>query len=426
MTPAREVSARTLADALDSLASFSAAGPGVTRLAYDRAWLDAHRWLRERAAALDLTATPDAAGNLFFHDAAVVPGPSSPPALLVGSHLDSVVGGGRFDGAYGALAGLLIAAELRGSGRIPVVGFVTCEEEGSRFSAHMVGARSLLGSARAAELDEVKDATGTTWREALETARAAGAAAPLAPGERPFAPPFRAALMLELHIEQGPVLEREGLALGIVEQVAGYRRLEARVTGEARHSGTTPQAMRKDALAGSAEMILAAESLARERGEPAVATAGNAVPAPGLFNVVPGECELWLEVRHVDAAGLAALEADLRRRCAEVATRRGLAVAFEEASRQDPTPLSPVLASRAEALARELGLPYRRMASGAAHDAMEFARAGVPALMTFVPSRGGISHAPDEFTAPAALFEGYRFTRELARRLSAAGEGVRA
>jgi len=156
---------------------------------------------------------------------------------------------------------------------------------------------------------------------------------------------------------------------------------------------------------------------------PAVATAGNVSPRPGLFNVVPGACELWLEVRHTDAAILAAMERELQRRCAEIAGRREVKVAFEEASRQDPTPLSPALVAAAEPLARELGLSYRRMASGAAHDAMEFARASVPALMVFVPSRGGVSHSPEEFTAPAPLFAGYRFTRELARRLSASWAG---
>jgi allantoate deiminase len=423
MPTAVEVTERTLAESLETLARFSDGGPGVTRLAYDRHWCDAHRWLRERAAAFGLSARFDSAGNLFFHDPALDSDGPPPPVLMVGSHLDSVVQGGRFDGAYGAVAGLLIAAELRGTGKLPVVGFVTCEEEESRFHAHMMGARSLLGLARSEELAAVTDGGGIAWGAALEAARAAGCAAPLGPGALPFAPPFRPALMLEPHIEQGPLLEREGDALGIVDHIAGYRRLRARLTGEARHSGTTPQRMRHDALAAAAEIVLAAEALALERGEPAVATAGNVSPRPGLFNVVPGACELWLEVRHTDAAILAAMECDLEGRARAIAARRGVALALEPASRQDPTPLSSALAAQAEALARELGMRHRRMASGAAHDAMEFARAGVPSLMAFVPSRGGISHAPDEHTAPDALFAGYRFTRELARRLSAAWNG---
>ena len=418
MTSAIEVSERMLVETLDVLARFSADGPGVTRLAYDSAWQGAHRWLRDRAAALGLVATADGAGNLYFHDAAVKPGEAGRPVLFVGSHLDSVVHGGRFDGAYGAVSGMLVASELRGVGKRPVVGFVTCEEEESRFRAHLMGARSVLGKVRAEELDAVVDGAGVSWRAALAEARAGGCAAPLAAGAEPFQPPFRPAILLEPHIEQGPVLERENKALGLVEHVAGYRRLIARLRGEARHSGTTPMRLRRDTLAAAAEMIAAAEALARDLGEPAVATAGNVRVSPGLFNVVPGECELWLEVRHSEAGRLAAMERDLEQRCREIAARRGVTVSLEQASREEPTPLSPALAGEAAKLADELGLPCLRMTSGAAHDAMEFARAGVPSLMVFVPSRGGISHSPEEFSAPEALFTGYRFVRELARRLA--------
>ena len=421
MQSALEVTERTLAEMLEGLAKFTGDGPGVTRLAYDAAWREAHRWLRERAASLGLAATADAAGNLFFHDPALKPGEPAPPALFVGSHLDSVVHGGRFDGAYGAVSGMLIAAELGGTGQLPVVGFATCEEEESRFRAHLMGARSVLGNVRAAELDAVVDIAGVSWRAALEEARAAGCAAPLAAGDAPFQPPFRPSTMLELHIEQGPVLEREGGAIGIVEHIAGYRRLIARLRGEARHSGTTPMRERHDALAAAGEIVLAAESLALELDAPAVATAGNVRPAPGLFNVVPGECEVWLEVRHPGVAALDAMALELGRRCRAIATKRGVEVEIDRASGEEPTPLSPALATEATKLAGELGLPHRRMTSGAGHDAMEFARAGVPTLMVFVPSRGGVSHSPDEFTTPAALFAGYRFTRELARRIAERG-----
>jgi allantoate deiminase len=420
MSSAVEVTERTLSETLEGLARFSAAGPGVTRLAYDAAWRDAHRWLRERAAALGLTATSDAAGNLFFHDAALTAG-SDARALFVGSHLDSVVEGGRYDGAYGTVSGMLIAAELHGAGKLPVVGFVTFEEEGSRFPGLLLGARSMLGKVKAGELDQVKDAAGISWRAALEEARAAGCAAALATGDEPFRPPFRPATMLELHIEQGPVLEREGGAIAIVEHIAGYRRLIARLKGEARHSGTTPMTERHDTLAAAAEMILAAEALANELGAPAVATAGNVRPAPGLFNVIPGECELWFDVRHPGAAALDAMALELARRCRAIAGRRGLEVKLERSSGEEPTPLSGALASEATRLAGELAVAHRRMTSGAGHDAMEFARSGVPTLMVFVPSKGGISHSPDEFTSPAALFTGYRFTRELARRLAERG-----
>ena len=412
-----ELSARTLAEHLDALAAISAPGAGVTRLAYDEAWCRAHQWLGGRARDLGLTATPDAAGNLFFHDPALRLRNASRPVLLVGSHVDSVVEGGRYDGAYGVIAGLLLAAQPRAAGTLPVAGFATCEEEESRFQGGLMGARSLLGQVEAEELDRVTDGDGVSWRKALEGARAKGCAAPLVVGPRPFEPLFRAAVMLELHIEQGPVLEAAKLALGLVEHIAGYRRLRLTIGGAARHSGTTPMALRRDALAAAAEMILAAEAEGRAAGEPAVATAGYVRPSPGLANVVPGRCELWLEARHADGGALDRLDGALRRRCGEIAAARGVTLEIEERSRMEPTALSNDVVAAAETLARELGIPHRRMASGAAHDTMVFARAGVPSMMVFVPSRGGISHSPDEFTDPEALASGCRFAAALIERL---------
>ena len=419
MSPTPAFDTRTLDQLLAALARFSAGGPGVTRFTYDPTWCDANRWLRVQATSLGLDSTMDAAGNLLFHDAAVKPGDLQRPVLMVGSHLDSVKHGGRFDGAYGTIAGLLLAARHRGRPGLPVVGFVTCEEEQSRFNSHMMGARSLLGLVEAGELESVHDGDGVTWREALSTVREAGCAAEVAAGTKPFPPVFRAALQLELHIEPGPRLEAEGIPLGIVAHIAGYRRLRATVRGEARHSGTTPMGLRHDAFAAAAAMVLAVEALAREVGDPAVATAGNARVSPGLYNVVAGECELWLEVRHVTAAALASMASDLVERCQSIAQARGVVLTIDEVSRQDPTPLSTRLATEAEALAGARGIRHLRMASGAAHDSMEFARAGVVSLMLFVPSQRGISHSPDEFTRSEALWAGVEFASALIDQLAA-------
>lgn len=418
MSASHDFSERTLSRLLDDLARFSAEGPGVTRFAYDAHWREARRWLDAEARARGLEATPDAAGNLLLHDPALRPGDSSRPVLMVGSHLDTVKHGGRYDGAYGAVAGLMLAAAHRGKRGTPVVGFVTCEEEQSRFDGPMIGARSLLGLASAGELDRVRDGDGVTWRAALEEVRAAGLAAPLAAGGRPFAPLFRPRAEIELHIEQGPVLETEGLDLGIVSHVAGYRRVRATLAGEARHAGTTPLALRHDALVAAAELVLAVESLARETGGAAAATAGNLRVEPGLYNVVPGGCEAWIEMRHVEEAKLDAMQSKLEERGREIAARRGVAVELGTVTRQAPVGLSKDLAERAEALARERGISYRAMHSGAGHDSMEFARAGTPSLMLFVPSRGGVSHSPDEHSEPADLWRGVEFASALLARLA--------
>lgn len=402
---------------LGRLATFGADGGGVTRLVYGDAWCEAHRWLAAEAASLGLAATPDWAGNLFLHKPALEAG-AGRPAIVIGSHLDSVVRGGRYDGAYGTIAGLLVAASNLGNAGLPVVGFVTCEEEDSRFQGGMMGGRSILGRVADAELDSVVDREGVTWGEALAAARDRGCAAPI-PASGTAAPAlFRPVVELELHIEQGPVLEAQRLGLGIVERIAGFRRWIARIEGESRHSGTTPMASRRDTLTAAAEMILATERIGREAGEPAVATSGFVRPEPGLFNVVPGACELWLEARHGDREILERLSAGIARACREIARRRGLALALEAGAAMDPTPLSPALAEVAIRLAEEEGIPHRRMPSGAGHDTMVFAQAGVPSLLVFVPSRAGVSHSPDEFTEEPDLVRGVWFMDALCRRLA--------
>ena len=402
---------------LEALARFSAPGPGCTRLVYDDAWCAAHRWIQSEAAALGLRATTDAIGNLYLHDPAVAPGDE---VILVGSHLDTVVQGGRYDGPYGTLAGFQLAAELRGLAR-PIVAFVTCEEEGSRFPAALTGVRGVLGQLVPSQLASLTDAAGVRWDHALAAARARGCASAMPCDGTPVAAPFRPWRQLELHIEQGPVLEASGEKLGIVDRITGYRRMRVTLTGAARHAGTTPMDRRRDAFACAAEIVVAAEALALEQGAPAVCTAGFVHVEPGLYNVVPGRCTLGLEARHTEPASFARLCTELEKRARAIAARRAITLELELSSGEPPTPLSDRLATDAAALAQSLGIPYRRMPSGAGHDTMAFAQAGIPAMMLFVPSRGGISHSPDEHTAPKDLWTGVAFARELLRAWASEG-----
>jgi hydantoinase/carbamoylase family amidase len=263
------------------------------------------------------------------------------------------------------------------------------------------------------ECEEQRDANGVRWGEALAAARARGCAAPAPPAGTSVPRLFTAARQLELHIEQGPVLESWGEKLAVVDRIAGYRRMRARLTGEARHAGTTPMERRHDALAAAAEIVLAAESLGREVGSPGVATAGFASAEPGLYNVVPGAATVGLEVRHTDGEALARMERALCDGARTIAQRRGVAIELETQAGEEPTPLSDALAGQALELAAGMAIPHRRMASGAGHDTMAFAQDGVPALMLFVPSRGGISHSPDELTKARDLWVGAAFAREL-------------
>ena len=413
-----ETAAPVLDELLRTLGGFSQGSPGVTRLLYSDSWCDAHLWLAERARELGVAATSDAVGNLFFHDPAVQPGDLSRAVLLLGSHLDTVPGDGLYDGAYGVLVALLVVAELRDRQALPVVGFASCAGEEYRFNQCNPGAHGILGLLRRDELEVARDRDGVTWTRALEQARARGCAAPLDPGDHPCPALFHPALMLELHVEQGPLLESEALDLGIVEQVAGCRRMRVTLTGEARYAGTTPMTLRRDAFAAAAEMVLAAERLARKAGPPAVATAGFVEAEPGSFSTVPGRCRLGVEVRHAARPKLVELASAVGQQCRAIAGSRGIEVVMEEAPGLEPVVLSHALADAAENLAARLGISHRRMVSGAAHDAMVFARNGVPALLLFVPSRHGVSHSPDEFTDPAQLATGHRFLLEFARWLT--------
>jgi allantoate deiminase len=413
-----ETAGRMLDELLQKLGGFSSGSPGVTRLVYSDAWCDAHLWLAERARAMGLAATPDPLGNLLFHPPTLHPGHLERSVLMIGSHLDTTTADGLYDGACGVLCALLVAAELRRREALPVVGFASCAGEESRFGECNPGARGLLGLVQEEELDLARDRAGTTWRRALEHGRARGCAAPLAEGDRPCPPLFQPALMLELHVEQGPLLDSELLDLGIVEQIAGCRRLRVKLTGERRYAGTTPMALRRDALAAAAEMVLAAERLARKAGPPAVATAGFVHAEPGTFNEVPGACELGIEVRHAERARLVELTAAIGQQCRSIAQDRGLEIVLEETAGVEPVTLSSALAKVAEEHARRLKIKHRRMASGAAHDAMVFARNGVPTLLLLLPSRQGVSHSPEEFTEPEQLETARRFMTEFASWLT--------
>ncbi|HVP14892.1 MAG TPA: hydantoinase/carbamoylase family amidase [Terriglobales bacterium] len=403
---------------LQKLAGFSSGSPGVTRLLYDGAWCDAHAWLSDRARSLGLVATPDALGNLLLHPPSARPGDLARPVLLIGSHLDTVANDGSIHGASGVLIGLLVAAELRASEALPVVAFASCGGEENRFGVESPGARGLLGLVEDQELDFACDSSGTSWRRALEQARARGCATPPGPSSRPCAPLFRPALVIETHVEQGPVLDTELFDLGLVESVAGCRRLSVKLTGETRRAGTTPMKLRRDALAAASAMALVAETLARQAGPEARAGAGYAIAKPGTMHEVPGACELGIEVRHGDHARLAELADAIGRRCRTIACERGIEIVLEESAGADPVAFPKKLVDAAEEQAKRLGIQALRMTSGASHDAAVFARNGAPALLLLSPSRRGVSHSPEEYTSAAQLEAARRFVSEFARWLT--------
>lgn len=374
------------------------ASGGVTRLLYDGAWQAAQKALKERMGAIGLAVRTDRVGNTFGR----LPGKDAGAGVIgVGSHLDTVRDGGRYDGAYGIIAGLIAVNALKnayGSPKRSIEIAAFCEEEGSRFPLAYWGSGSATGSRQPLDIMGLADAEGVSFRDAM---RAAGF------GDESQPDPLLRdwSSFIEIHIEQGPVLENGHTAIGIADTIVGQKRYAFTLAGTANHAGTTPMGSRRDALAGACEMIAAVEEMARQHGDPLVATAGRLEVYPNTPNVIPGEAAFTVDVRHSDPDTLDAFSLLLEERIRHIAGKRQLGVAVSLWVDTRPVPLDPRLSELAAAAAGGRGLTYRRMASGAGHDA-QMLQAVCPAALIFVPSAGGVSHSPEELTAPEQLADG--------------------
>jgi hydantoinase/carbamoylase family amidase len=393
----------SLAADLEAAARIGADTGGVSRFAWTPELGAANEWLIERLGELGLATEIDAAGNVIGRWEA-----GKGRALLTGSHLDTVPRGGRYDGALGVLAALEAVRILKREGVQPrrplwIVSFN--DEEGTRFHTGMLGSRAFVGDA---DLEDWRD------RGLPEAMREAGFEFERLPEAREI---DSVGAYLELHIEQGPVLEAAGVDVGIVTAITGILGFHARFLGEANHAGTTPMELRRDALAGAAKAVVALRDEARSRAD-MTANVGTIVAEPGAFNVVPGAAEITIDVRSPTAEGYADVERFVREELARIAAEEGLQLELAETHRLGPVPLDPELQETIERAAELEGAAYVRMPSGAGHDAMVLGR-HVPAGMIFVPSRGGVSHSPEEYTPPEQCELGARvLARALALLLS--------
>jgi allantoate deiminase len=394
----------SLASDLEEAARIGADGGGVSRFAWTPELARANEWLVGRLQELGLETEIDAAGNVLGRWEE-----GEGTAVLVGSHLDTVPRGGRYDGALGVLAALEVVRTLRREGvsllrPLWIVSFN--DEEGSRFQTGMLGSRAFIG-----------DLDPEDWRRrGVADAMAAGGFDFERLGEAKAVD--RVGAYLELHIEQGPVLEQEGLDLGIVSGIAGLLGFRVRLSGEANHAGTTPMASRRDALAGAARIVLELRDEARSRGD-MTANVGILTVAPGGFNVIPGTAEFTIDTRAGDANAFARAEKFVRETLERVAAEEQLELEVTETHRKQPTPLDPELQELLARAAAAEGAIARSMPSGAGHDAMVLAK-HIPAAMLFVPSRAGISHSPDEYTSPEQCELGARVLARAVRALVAA------
>ena len=368
---------------------------GPTRLALtdaDRAGRDLLAgWMRE--AGLELRV--DRIGNIF----GVWPVPGGGDPVMVGSHIDTVIDAGIYDGCYGVLAGLAVVEALRAAGvkpARPVAVAAFTNEEGVRFQPDMMGS---LVHAGGLALETALATVGTDGAVLGEELARIGYAGELEPGA------IRPACYLELHIEQGPVLEAERLAIGAVDSLQGISWQRVTISGAANHAGTTPIAARRDAGLAAARVITHLRDRVAGANAGTLATVGSLRLEPGAINVIPSRAVFTVDLRDPDEERLQAAEAALAGFLENLAVADGVAVSTERLARFAPVRFDPALVRRIAEAAERRGHRWRHMTSGAGHDAQMIARIA-PAAMIFVPSRGGISHNPAEFTAPEQLAAG--------------------
>jgi hydantoinase/carbamoylase family amidase len=355
----------------------------------------------------------DAVGNLFGRWPGTEP---DAPLVLTGSHVDTTLNAGRYDGVLGVLGAIEAVHALRRLGVQPrrSIEVVAWAGEEPRFGTGCVGSRVAAGELERGDLDRLADREGVSMAEAL---RASGFD-PDRLAEARIDPATIHALV-ELHIEQGAVLESAGESIGVVTAIAAPHDFRVTLRGAATHAGATPMSLRRDALAGAAEAMLVLERLAQQSpSATTVATVGVVRARPGAINVVPGEVELDVDVRDSDLDAREQVVESSIAAAREIAERRGLEIEVTPIVVDVPVACDAGVVEAAEAACLGLALSHRRMVSGAYHDAMILGR-NVPIGMIFVPSAGGISHHPDEYTAPEELDRGVRVLARTLVRLAA-------
>jgi N-carbamoyl-L-amino-acid hydrolase len=388
------VKAERIQKDLENLACFGKLkGGGITRLAFTSADREARQYLQHSLAQQGLNTTQDAMGNMRARRNGI--GNLAP--VMIGSHLDSVPSGGCFDGAVGMAVALEVIRVLDEQGiktlrPIDIINFSA--EESSRFGASTLGSKAMTGHLSREQLYKYKDKEGLSLYEAmilfgldpegLESVR-------IQPGD--------VYAFIETHIEQGRVLDSLGVPLGVVTSIAAPTRIKVHLTGRADHSGATPMDLRADALVAASEIILGVERIASvEAGPHTVGTVGYANASPGVFNVIPGQVELGIDIRDIDKNSKDLAVSKGISLLGDVGRRRGVKADYEITADEAPVTLSGKIITTLEKAAQALGYSYRLMPSGAGHDAMYMAEVAQTGMI-FVPSKEGISHSIAEYTS---------------------------
>jgi len=399
------------------LEAFSAIGGdgqgGVTRLAFTPADQSARRLFQDKLAAAGLRVRVDAIGNVFGRRGGRE---TALPPVLLGSHMDSVPNGGRFDGPLGVLSALEVVRMLddaRAETRRPVEVACFAAEESSRFGSGTLGSKAVVGKLKPDMLDRLRDPEGRTLAEVLQEC---GLLPDRLPEVRRRPGEYHA--YLELHLEQGAVLEHAGIPIGLVTGIAAPTRFHVTYTGRADHSGATPMGLRRDALVAGAELVLSVRRIVLAQGSPtSVGTVGVLRVQPGAMNVIPGQASLGIDLRDIDADAKSRIAKKVQAAARRIARKWKLDVSVETLTDESPVPLSERVRQFSAAACQACGIPFQELPSGAGHDAMyiaEIAETG----MIFVRCREGISHNPAEFVEPQDIAAGAAVLAETALRLA--------
>lgn len=388
------INSARLRERLDRFAAVGATGrSGVDRQAFTLRDRQARAMLSELALARGFTVAQDDIANLFIRRNGVK---AAAAPFLIGSHLDTQPTGGRFDGALGVLAAFEALEALEDAGietDVPVEMVAWTNEEGCRFAPGSMGSQAFIAAQIPAAMLASRAPDGAIMADELA---ATLAALPQA-SRRPLGGDLRG--YLELHIEQGPILERQGIPLGVVTAVQGTRWLEVRITGRSAHAGTTPLAARHDPMMAMTAGLAALYDEVMPSDDDARMTVGRVSCEPGSVNAVPNLVTFSIDIRHPKLCALDAIEAKIAAVLGTAAETRGCVLAIDRVFDMPPAEFSPLLVEAIEQTARDRGIAHRRMVSGAFHDALFMARV-TPAAMLFVPCRDGISHNEDEFVEP--------------------------
>jgi N-carbamoyl-L-amino-acid hydrolase len=410
-----DVDAERLAREIDALAAMSdAEPPAVTRVVFTEQDLRARAWLKERCSDAGLTIREDAVGNTFIR----WEGPRSDlPPVATGSHIDAIPNAGKFDGVVGVLGGLEAIRALRRSGFTPersieLIQFTA--EEPTRFGVGCIGSRLLAGVLGPEADDSLRGNDGETLRTARTRAGFAGDLAAVRLRQGSYA------AFVELHIEQGPILQREEIAIGMVTNIVGPASFFITVEGQGGHAGGVPMPDRHDALCGAAELIVEVEAAARGSGSTdTVATVGICEVHPGAINSIPSRVRLSVDLRDTDGRRRDRVQEEVRAAGARIAQQRQLQITWQMLNADEPAVSSPQILDAIARGCQEEGLESRRMVARAYHDSSFMAQIA-PMAMIFIPCRGGVSHRPDEYSSMEHIAGGVKVLARTLAELSTA------